>query len=118
MSRFIRSHKTPLHSTSGPMRWKPSIDLFLHRHDKIGQTAMRYLHKGPVLLRERLPDDDDILKISDPTVSVVAKLESATHMNGEHLTARKQMEGLRRMLDLRGGIQTFLKTDLLVGMVR
>lgn len=70
-------------------------------------TAMLHFEKGIRLLRERLLGTDDNLKVSRPTISVVLKLALAAHLEGDHQSSLHHVEGLRRMMDLRGGLRIF-----------
>lgn len=85
------------------------VDSVLRPQEKnnANPAAMLHFHKGMRLLQERLLGEDDDTKISDSTTSVVVKLASAAHFNGNHEAARKHMEGLRKMVDLRGGLGIF-----------
>lgn len=86
--------------------------------DSINPAAMLHFHKGLHLLRERLSSDEHEAKISDSTMGMVYKLASGSHFNGDHLVARQHMEGLGKMVELRGGLSVFEGKQLLVDMVR
>lgn len=79
---------------------------------------MLHLQKGLRLLRERLSGEDEDTKISDATMNVVLKLASATHFNGDYMSSKQHMDGLRKMVDLRGGLDAFQGNELLVEMLR
>ena len=81
-------------------------------------VAMLHFKKGLRLLRERLMGEDNEIKISDSTISVVLKLASAALFEGDYQTSKYHMEGLRRMVGLRGGLDVFKGTELLVEMLR
>ncbi|KAI1074918.1 hypothetical protein F5B20DRAFT_573754 [Whalleya microplaca] len=85
------------------------IDRVLRRQleDIVNPVATLHHQKGLKLLRERLHGDDDDAKISDDTISAVLKLASAAQFDGEVETARKHMQGLRKMTELRGGLDVF-----------
>lgn len=75
--------------------------------------------KGLKILRERLLRDNDDAKISDGTISTVLKLAGAAQFDGNGETAKYHMQGLRRMVDLRGGLDVFEdKPKLLVEILR
>lgn len=61
------------------------------------------------LLRERLGSEDEKLKLSDNTVMVVLILACHAHRLGQYSTARNHLVGLRRIIEMRGGIKD-LKT--------
>ena len=67
------------------------------------------LHASKALkhLRTRLSLEDDSAKISDMTVSVVLALAIHAQMMGDHTSAEHHMRGLRRIVDLRGGLANF-----------
>lgn len=95
------------------------INRFLrHQENSVTPTARLHFQKGLKLLRERLSGEDDEMKISDSTMAVVAKLASTAHIDGDYQAAKYHMEGLRRMVDLRGGLGTFKDTFLLVEILR
>lgn len=95
------------------------IDRFLRRQENsINRVAMLHLQKGLVLLRERLLKEDNEAKISDSTIGVVIKLATAAHFNGDHQVSKKHMEGLYKMVNLRGGLDAFKHKHLLVDMLR
>jgi hypothetical protein len=56
--------------------------------------------------------------LSDSTLSVVAKMVNTAHFMGDSCAAKQHMQGLRRMVDLRGGLDVFKGTNMLVQMVR
>jgi hypothetical protein len=84
----------------------------------INPVARLHLHKGLQLLRQRLLGDDEELKLSDSTLAVVLKLASVAHFEGDYETSRQHMEGLRRMVDMRGGLDVFKGRTFLVEMLR
>ncbi|KAJ4020312.1 hypothetical protein NW761_012548 [Fusarium oxysporum] len=89
-----------------------------HRENIINLAALLHFQKGLTLLKERLLGEDEELKISDPTISVVLKLAEAAHFDGDYQTSKQHMQGLRKMVDLRGGIYVFRGKALEVGMLR
>ncbi|KIX02098.1 uncharacterized protein Z518_08037 [Rhinocladiella mackenziei CBS 650.93] len=83
---------------------------------RIGTESMPTMHflKTVRLLRERLVLADEQAKVSDPTILVVLIFATHAHILGEHETAMHHMEGLKKMVDLRGGIVAFKKNSKLV----
>ncbi|KUJ07498.1 uncharacterized protein LY89DRAFT_725657 [Mollisia scopiformis] len=71
---------------------------------EITPEATLHLIKGVQHLRERLLLGDEEAKISEGTVSVVLTLAIIAHSNGDYHGAKKHMEGLRKIVDLRGGL--------------
>jgi hypothetical protein len=95
------------------------IDRILRRQENsINPAAMLHFHTGLRLLRERLLGEDDEMKVSDSTISVVSKLAGVAHFNGDYQAAKQHMEGLRKMVDLRGGLDVFKGKHLLVEILR
>lgn len=94
------------------------MDRVLRRQENINLAATLHLQKGLELLRERLLGSNDEAKISNCTIAVVLKLASAAHFNGDCQASKQHMEGLRKMVDLRGGLSVFKGKHLLVEMLR
>ncbi|KAI1378981.1 hypothetical protein F4677DRAFT_410239 [Hypoxylon crocopeplum] len=88
------------------------------KENSINPAAIMHLQKGLRLLRERLLGDDDETRISDSTMGVVLKLASVAHFAGDYETSKQHMEGLRKMVELRGGLDVFRGKMLLVEMLR
>ncbi|KAI0900058.1 hypothetical protein F4806DRAFT_277181 [Annulohypoxylon nitens] len=87
--------------------------------DTVNPVATLHHQKGLKILRERLLGDNDHAKISDDTISTVLKLAGAAQFDGNGETAKHHMQGLRRMVDLRGGLDVFQdKPKLLVEILR
>ena len=89
-----------------------------HQEDAINLVAMLHFQKALRLLRHRLLGDDDEIKVSDSTMGVVLKLASAAHFDGDYKASRQHMEGLRRMVDSRGGLNVFKGRIFLTEMLR
>ena len=69
------------------------------------------------LLRERLALDS--FKISDSTILVVYFLAGYAYFMNEYDIAKHHMEGLRKMIDLRGGIFAFRhNTKLIIELLK
>lgn len=94
------------------------ISRVLRGRDTINPVATSHLQKGLRLLRERLLAEDDDTRISDSTISVVLKLASAAHFEGDSIASRNHMEGLCRMVELRGGVPIFDNDRFVTEMVR
>jgi hypothetical protein len=89
-----------------------------HQEDAINLVAMLHFHKALRLLRHRLLGDNDEIKVSDSTMGVVLKLASTAHFEGDFEASRQHMEGLRRMVDLRGSLNAFRGRIFLTEMLR
>jgi triacylglycerol esterase/lipase EstA (alpha/beta hydrolase family) len=72
--------------------------------DMVNPVAMLHHQKGLMLLRQRLDGDNDDAKISDDTINAILKLASAAQFDGSAEISKQHMQGLRKMIDLRGGI--------------
>lgn len=59
------------------------------------------------LLRERLLLINEQSRFSDSTVFVVLTLAMISHHIGEHEGAKHHLDGLRKIVDLRGGLDSF-----------
>ncbi|KAL7896620.1 hypothetical protein HDV63DRAFT_395216 [Trichoderma sp. SZMC 28014] len=70
-----------------------------------GPLTHFYFQKTLRLLQDRLDRPGDPLSISDPTIMVVSVLGLTAEVTGDSLAAKQHMEGLRRMVDLRGGLE-------------
>jgi hypothetical protein len=83
-------------------------------------TARLHFQRGVALLRERLLGEGggDGDRLSDATVTTVVKLASAAHFNGLGVEARRHMQGLGGMVELRGGIWGFRGCGIWVEMLR
>jgi hypothetical protein len=100
-----------------------SIDGFInrvlrHQEDAVNPVAMLHFQKALRLLRYRLLGDDDEIKVSDSTIGVVLKLASAAHFDGDDNAAGQHMEGLRKMVELRGGVNVFKGRIFLTEILR
>lgn len=73
--------------------------------------AMRHLSHTFRLVNERLSGND---AVSDPTIAVVLTMAKYERLQGQHRHSLVHFEGLRRMVELRGGISqlTRNKPDL------
>jgi len=70
------------------------------------------------LLRQKLSLGDKITQLADPTVFVVVNLAIHAHMCGEYKSAKYHLESIRRIVELRGGLNDFTQTKLLIELLR
>ncbi|KIX95516.1 uncharacterized protein Z520_08636 [Fonsecaea multimorphosa CBS 102226] len=82
------------------------------------QDATVHFLKGVQILRQRLLLDDESTKFSNSTIAVVLTLAASAFFMGEDETFKHHMVGLRKMVDLRGGIAAFKGNKLLTEMFR
>lgn len=71
------------------------------------RSAYKHLSKSLRLLRERLSDENDPSRLSDPTVMIIVTLGGLSNRLGQYETASGHLKGIRRIVDLRGGLATF-----------
>lgn len=74
---------------------------------KGGTTVLVHSVKALTILQQRLARSDHELPISDSTILVVVGLTMAATAAGDLETAQKHLTGLRKMVELRGGIPAF-----------
>lgn len=91
------------------------MDMFWGRSRK---GSLRQMLKTIQLLRTRLSISDGNTPISDPTILIVLTLAHIAHLSGEYITAEQHLQGLHKIITLRGGIAAFqnnpkLLTELL-----
>ncbi|KIX03867.1 uncharacterized protein Z518_07420 [Rhinocladiella mackenziei CBS 650.93] len=80
---------------------------FVHRQKEISATALAHLVKALTILQQRLASSDDELSTSDSTILVVVDLTMAATVRGDLDTALKHLQGLHKMVILRGGLSAF-----------
>ena len=94
------------------------IDRVLRKENDASPTAMLHFQKGLQLLQARLLGEDDEIKISDSTIGIIVKLASAAQFNGDYRASQLHMEGLRKMVDVRGGLYLLKGKRLLMEILR
>ncbi|KAF2876646.1 hypothetical protein BDV95DRAFT_602616 [Massariosphaeria phaeospora] len=97
-------------------------ELFL-RGGESSPIAMYYLSKSLAQVRERLESSD---ALSDATVCIVMSLVTQEQVRNQHAAARIHMDGLARMIELRGGLDSLegslpvllkaCKTDIMLAL--
>lgn len=114
---LLRSDPAALHITAFAV--ETFIDRVLRRQEhSINLAATLHFQDGMRILRERLLGDNDESKVSDSTMGVVLKLASAAYFDGEYQVSKQHMDGIRRMVDLRGGLDSFKGKHLFVEILR
>jgi hypothetical protein len=82
-------------------------------------TSSSQIHlKTLQLLRQKLSFGDEKAQLADATVFVVVNLAIHAHISGEHKSAKHHIEGIRRIVELRGGLGEFTQTKLLIELLR
>ena len=89
-----------------------------HQDNIVNLPAEIHLEKGLRIFREKLLVGGEDTRISDSTMDVVLKLASAAHFEGDYQASKHHMEGARRMVDLRGGLDVFKGKQILAEMLR
>lgn len=69
-----------------------------------GTVAQRHLAKALGLLQKSLDDPKEAMELS--TMAVVTSLAMAAVIAGDLETAAKHMDGLKKMVEIRGGLQS------------
>ncbi|KIW32235.1 uncharacterized protein PV07_03795 [Cladophialophora immunda] len=82
------------------------------------RDATVHFLKGIQILRNRLLLEDESTKFSNSTIAVVLTLAVSAFFMGEDETFKHHMVGLRKMVDLRGGIAAFKGNKLLTEIFR
>lgn len=100
-----------------------AVDGFIQRilrrqGNVLNPAAMLHYQKGVQTLRQRLLDEDEVVMLADSTITAIVKLADTAHFDGEYEVSRQHMEGLRKIVDLRGGPDVFRGTKLLVEILR
>ncbi|OCK77896.1 hypothetical protein K432DRAFT_357774 [Lepidopterella palustris CBS 459.81] len=80
---------------------------FVHGQKEISKTALARFVKALAILQKRLASSDDELSISDSTILAVVGLTMAATALGDFETALKHLNGLHKMVILRGGMSAF-----------
>jgi hypothetical protein len=84
------------------------------KQDGATQRSSIHLLKTIQLLRRRLSDETELKRISNPTFTMVITLANIAHLTGDHVTAVHHLEGLWKMVNLRGGVSTFRESPKLL----
>ena len=82
-------------------------------HGKAPDRTSAHLVKALRLLRERISLDEKEM-LTDSTAAVVLVLTVHAYMAGESEPARHHMMGLRKIVDLRGGVASFKESPKLL----
>jgi len=96
------------------------FDAILPRNfSSVNQRSLPHFLETVKLLRERLAHDDDEARLSYTTAVAVMGLAGYALWTGNSESARHHMEGLSRIVSLRGGVATFKENPkLLIEILR
>ncbi|KAI0139588.1 hypothetical protein F4776DRAFT_616844 [Hypoxylon sp. NC0597] len=94
------------------------FNLLLHR-TPCGETSPHFFKTLRILRERLLREGDGSSKISTLTASIVLALASHALLVKEYSSAKHHLEGLRKIINLRGGITTFKDSlKLLIEIIR
>ncbi|KAK4158673.1 hypothetical protein QBC43DRAFT_248993 [Cladorrhinum sp. PSN259] len=84
------------------------------------RKALPHLIKAIEILRERFAEGgDEEARKSLTTVSTITSLAALAHASGDEASARNHLEGLYKIVEMRGGMDSFAESDkLLVEILR
>lgn len=92
------------------------FDVVGHRNN-IFRNPVHFL-KAIQLLRHKLSLENEDAQISDSTIFAVVNLATHARLSGEDKSAEHHMEGIRKIIDLRGGLENVTQPKLLLELVR
>lgn len=85
----------------------------------ISKTSVPHYLKTLKLLRERMAIGDDEIRLSDTTSATIMALVGYARLTGDDQSARNHLEGLFKIVNLRGGVSSFKNSaKLLVEILR
>jgi hypothetical protein len=96
------------------------ISLASARDDPVAaRGAMVHYSAALRLLRERLAVPDGASRVSDATVLAVLYLALHAHFTNDYTTAKHHIEGLRKIVDTRGGLNAFsYNTKIIIELLK
>ena len=95
------------------------FDSMQHRsRDDVTQRTLPHYLRTVRLLRERIMHEDN-QSLTTPTVAAILALAAHAHFVGDTESAKHHLEGLRKIVGMRGGVATFTgNAKLLVEILR
>ncbi|KAI1771129.1 hypothetical protein F4818DRAFT_213531 [Hypoxylon cercidicola] len=89
------------------------------RTSAITKVALHHFLKALQLLRERIARDDDHVTLSDTTLAAVMAFTGHALLTGDYRLAMNHVQGLHKIVGLRGGVVTFQSNPkLLIEILR
>lgn len=89
------------------------------RAETAGRRAVTHYSKTLRLLQERISAENPDYSISDPTILVVLHLATYAHFMNDYPTAKSHLKGLRKMVDMRGGLSAFsYNTKFIIELIK
>ncbi|KAI1765462.1 hypothetical protein GGR53DRAFT_261179 [Hypoxylon sp. FL1150] len=83
------------------------------------KVALHHFVKALKLLRERISRDDTHVTLSDNTLAAIMAFAGHALLTGDYKLAMNHVEGLRKIVSLRGGVSTFKSNPkLLIEILR
>jgi len=90
-----------------------------HKLSFINQRSFPHYLETLRLLRERLTHEDDQVRLSNSTATVVMGIAGHAYVIGDSKSAKHHVRGLFKIITLRGGVIPFKKnTKLLLEILR
>ncbi|KAI1407370.1 hypothetical protein F5Y13DRAFT_195433 [Hypoxylon sp. FL1857] len=94
------------------------FNLLLHR-TPCGETSPHFFKTLQILRERLLREGDDSSKVSTLTASVVLALAGHALLVNEYAAAKHHLEGLQKIINLRGGMATFKdRAKLIIEIIR
>lgn len=88
-------------------------------NSSVSKTSMLHYLKALKLLRERMANGNDDIRLSDTTATTIMTLVCYARLTGDDKSARHHLEGLYKIVNLRGGVSSFKdNSKLLVEILR
>lgn len=104
-SDTIHTDKAYLHSIVSVVGFYRGLASGRHaRENRAPAYAFQHLAKALRLVRERVTSADDGLRTSDQTMMAIMVLAIQSYLLGHAETAMSHLKGVRRIVDLRGGV--------------
>ncbi|KAI1753958.1 hypothetical protein F4782DRAFT_494595 [Xylaria castorea] len=81
------------------------------------QRVRHHYHKAVTLLRERLLCDDNDKRLSNNTISIVLSFAGQAFTAGDLKSAMNHIQGIRKIIDLRGGFSSITGNEKLINEI-
>lgn len=119
-SDTIHTDKAYLHSIVSVVGFYRGLASGRHaRENRAPAYAFQHLAQALSLVRERVTSADDGLRTSDQTMMAIMVLAIQSYLLGHAETAMSHLKGVRRIVDLRGGVVALRSSPkLLLEMLR
>lgn len=81
---------------------------------KPSRSSYKHLDRSLQLLRVRLSDKDETKRLSDSTLMIILALTAQSSMLGQNQITRGHLKGLKKIVELRGGMANLRSTPKLL----